>query len=284
MNAAADSDRLKKHLSEVAIPRDIFSHPQNLLKIQNYIVRQLAACGYRTTLHPFSLEGTVFNNIIGRAPDFDEKKPQFIIGAHFDAMGSTPGADDNATGVAALLETARVLSLEPAGKQIEFVAFNAEEYGISGSGFYAQELKKNKALISGMVSLEMLGYASDEPKSQQLPLFLKPFYPDVGNFIALVSDTQSRKLLDKAKVCFKKIPQLPVETLTIPMKGRVFPDVRLSDHAPFWDADYPALLITDTSFFRNPHYHTAEDRIESINLDFLTHVTNAVIQLGLSLP
>ncbi len=111
-----------------------------------------------------------------------------------------------------------------------------------------------------------------------MPLALRPFYPDVGNFLALVADSSSASLLEKGKKAFGSVPGLPVETLMVPAKGMVFPETRLSDHSSFWDAGYPALLVTDTSFFRNPHYHTAADRIDTLDLEFLAQVAEGVVR------
>ena len=280
MALSADPERIKRHLTEVSIPRDIFSDPQNLLKVQKYIEDRFTSFGFLVEKQSFELRGETFTNLIARARDFDTND-RFIIAAHFDAVPETPGADDNASGVAALLESARLLAASKAVRHIEFIAFNAEEYGMIGSSFYAKALKQNQIKISGMVSLEMVGFASDRPGSQGLPGFLKPFYPDTGNFIGLVGNTGSNHLIRKAKDAFNKVRDLPVQTITLPMNGWFLPAARLSDHSPFWDAGFPALLITDTSFFRNPHYHTPDDCVDTLNLECLTHVTDAVIQLGL---
>ena len=127
----------------------------------------------------------------------------------------------------------------------------------------------------GMLSLEMVGYASQAKGSQKMPFFLKPFYPEVGNFIGLVANTGSKLLLEKVRKIFQEVEGLPVESLILPANGWIFPDARLSDHSPFWDKGFPALLVTDTSFYRNPHYHSREDQIETLNFDFLAKVTEA---------
>lgn len=275
----ADPERIKRHLTEIAIPRDLFSDPANLLKVQSYVETQFISFGYRVNKHSFIFQNETFNNLIAHGPNFEERD-RFIIGAHFDAVPGTAGADDNASGVAALLEAARILSSHKKLSHLEFIAFNAEEYGMVGSSFYVGLLKKRKATIKGMISLEMIGYISQTHGSQNLPLFLKPFYPSVGNFISLVGDTQSQKLLKTAKAVFNALSDLPVESITLPLKGWILSEARLSDHSPFWDAGYPALLVTDTSFFRNPHYHLPSDQVHTLDLNFLTKVTDAIIQLA----
>ena len=134
-----------------------------------------------------------------------------------------------------------------------------------------------------MISLEMVGFTAKAKGTQKLPLPLRPFYPDTGDFLALVGDDVSSSLLALARSAFRKVPRLPVETLTVPLHGWLFPETRLSDHAPFWDAGYPALLVTDTSFFRNPHYHLPSDRLETLDLEFLAKVTEGIVNLARSI-
>ena len=283
-------DSLKRHLSAVACLRDPFQNPEALAKVAHYIQNQFEASGYRVEADVFELEGQKFENLIARPASFpSSSSPQFMVAAHFDAVPGTPGADDNASGVAAMLEAARLVAESNPDSPVHFAAFNLEEYGMIGSSRYVESLKKElflrkssgktKDSFNGMISLEMVGFTAHEKGSQILPLILKPFYPDTGNFLALVGDLRSAALMQKAKGAFTN-GILPVETLTVPLKGWEFPAVRLSDHSPFWDAGLPALLVTDTSFFRNPHYHTPEDRIETLNLDFLKSVTEGVVRLA----
>jgi aminopeptidase YwaD len=124
-----------------------------------------------------------------------------------------------------------------------------------------------------MISLEMIGYHDPRPGSQDIPSILKPFYPNTGDFLALVGASGCGKILKCAEASYKRVPGSKVRTLSLPGKGRLLPAVRLSDHAPFWDAGFPALLVTDTSFFRNPHYHRPSDTIETLDLDFLCRTT-----------
>lgn len=271
--------RLENHLKFLSRLRDPFLNPETLAEIESYILHSLESYGYEVTRSPVEFQGQTFYNLLARKISASQSA-RFIIAAHFDAVPGTPGADDNASGAACLLEAARCLAETPAASKLEFAAFNLEEYGLIGSSAYARHLKKSKTAIKGMVSLEMVGYTDRRKGSQQLPAVLKPFYPDTGDFIALIGDTGSKKLLETASQSFREIPNLPVQSLTVPFKGRILPATRLSDHAPFWDQGYPALLITDTSFFRNPHYHTPGDSLSTLDMDFITQVTAAVCRLA----
>lgn len=274
--------RLRRHLHILSRERNFQTTPQGLAEVQAYLAQEFLSYGYNVYEEPFIFAGETFANLIARPPHAGSES-RFILGAHFDAVPGSPGADDNASGVATLLETARVYAEVFKGESaVEFAAFNLEEYGMVGSRSYAKKLKEEKVRVTGMLSLEMVAYASEEENSQKMPLFLKPFYPSVGNFIGLVANTKSKSFLDRVEKTFKTVEGLPVESLTLPANGWVFPDARLSDHSPFWDEGFPALLVTDTSFFRNPHYHSEADRIETLNLEFLRKVTEAVICVALS--
>lgn len=275
-------DELTRHLRQISTERNFETSLQGLAKVQSYVREVFVSNGFNIEEILFSFHGRTFSNVVASL-NLDVRKPRLILGAHFDAVPQTPGADDNASGVACLLETARVYAQsERQSANVEFVAFNLEEYGMIGSRAYARELKSRSTKVDGMLSLEMVGYASQKKSSQKMPIFLKPFYPDVGNFVGLVANTQSRKLLEKVKNIFEEVSNLPTESITLPANGWAFPDARLSDHSPFWDEGFPALLVTDTSFFRNPHYHTPEDRVETLDLEFLAKVTEATIRTVLS--
>lgn len=277
---AIDLERIKSHLRFIAQPRDAFENPSGLAEVQDYLQEQLTSYGYEVQLYPFDCEGRSFANLIARKPG-GPAFPEFIVGAHFDAVPGTPGADDNASGVAAMLEIAR--HAVPLPLSVQFAAFNLEEYNMIGSTAYVRFLKENmpqeaKKRFLGMISLEMIGFTAKKKGSQQLPLFLRPFYPDTGNFLALVGDNGSSSLLKTAETAFRKAG-VPVQSLKVPLKGFEFPAVRLSDHSPFWDANFPALLVTDTSFFRNPHYHTAADTAETLDFNFLQKTAEGGLRL-----
>lgn len=276
----ASLDLLKTHLQAVSRLRDPFENSDNLAEVQAYIRNAFQFFGWKIQEDTFVYEGRKFSNIIASWP-WQNEIPEVIIGAHFDAVPGSPGADDNASGIAALLEASRLTALAKYRPNVHFIAFNLEEYGMLGSQMYLQKKKhdlkraKKEGRFHGMLSLEMVGYTSNEKGTQKMPALLRPFYPDTGNFLALVGDRGSEGLLKNVYNSFK-IKELNIEKLTVPLRGHLFPEVRLSDHSPFWDEGLPALLVTDTSFFRNPHYHLPSDALETLDLEFLKKVTEGV--------
>jgi aminopeptidase YwaD len=219
-------------------------------------------------------------NLLGRVQPQRADLPLLIVGAHYDSVPGTPGADDNASGVAALLELARwiaprLASLKPFC-QLMLAAYDLEEYGFVGSFVHSRELQRAATALRGMISLEMLGYTDQRPHSQRLPPHLIKLYPNVGDFIGVCGNEASRTLVEAVTGAMKRVPGLPVESIAVPGKGEVLPEVRLSDHSSFWDRGYPALMITDTSFMRNPHYHQPTDRPETLDYPFLAKVTAGI--------
>jgi Zn-dependent M28 family amino/carboxypeptidase len=207
----------------------------------------------------------------------------YILGAHFDTVAGTPGADDNASGVAVLLEVARLARNLTPPKPWAFIGFTLEEppafsTPAMGSRVYAQRARQQNAKILGMLCLEMVGYYSQAPDSQSLPLPLKLMgYPTTGNFIGLVSDRRSRPLLVRLEAAIKGAGRLPAVTLAVPLGGYMLPEVRLSDHASFWDEGYPAVMLTDTAFMRNPNYHGPGDVMDHLDLPAMTELTLGLV-------
>jgi Zn-dependent M28 family amino/carboxypeptidase len=204
--------------------------------------------------------------------------PLVIVGAHYDTVAGSPGADDNASAVASLLELATWIRpyLDGAGPwnaRLVLASYDLEEYGLLGSGEQARALRRQAAAVRGMIALEMLGYTDHRPGSQQLPPHLKGLYPDVANFIGVCANEASAGLLRVVVAALKGVKDLPVEFIAVPGTGELVPEVRLSDHSSFWDEGYPALMITDTSFFRNPHYHQSSDTPDKLDYPFLARVT-----------
>lgn len=198
---------------------------------------------------------------------------RIVIGAHYDSAPGTPGADDNASAVAALLELADHLGRRGPGRRpVELVAYDLEEYGFVGSRRHARDLRAAGTSVELMISLEMLGFTAP---SQGLPPFLAG-RREVGDFIGLVANEAAAGPFAVVEAACRRDPDLPVESLVLPGTGTDFPEARLSDHASFWDEGFPAMMVTDTSFLRNPHYHMPSDRPETLDYPFLARVTTAM--------
>jgi len=266
---------LKNRLVHIVGERNPWTAAKHLASVEAYIEREFAGLGLRVENDVFSYRGRSYRNIIGRAGA--RGAPLTILGAHIDCVQGSPGADDNASGVAVLLEAARRLASMKHKSELLFCAFNLEEHNMIGSSHLAKRLKADGAKITGMVSLEMLGYTDHRPGSQQYPAALRWLYPDRGDFVGVVGNWRSAALLRSFAAALKKIDGLPVETLSVFGNGFLVPQTRLSDHAPFWDAGYPALLLTDTAFMRNPHYHASSDSIETLDLDFMAKICQGVV-------
>jgi len=214
---------------------------------------------------------------LGIEKQIKKRLPPIVIGAHYDTAPGSPGADDNATGVAVLLELARDIASRPLKYPVQLVAFDMEEYGYLGSSHHAAKYKQQQESIRLMISLEMLGYCNHNPNSQSYPAGLKYFYPNSGNFIALIGTLRTVPDLINLSGKIRKSGQ-PCEWLPVPNRGLIVPDTRRSDHVPFWDNGYPAIMVTDTANMRNPHYHRGSDRIETLDLDFLAGVCQGLVE------
>ncbi|PPS45861.1 M28 family peptidase [Chroococcidiopsis sp. TS-821] len=271
-------ERLFTHLQQIVRDRDPYLATAGHFFVQQYIYQQLEKYG-PVEIFEFTVRGKTHQNLILNLPGKQHGFP-ILVGAHYDAVPGTPGADDNATGVAVLLELARIFANEPAKHPLRLVAFDLEEYGLlgnSGASEYAAYLCQQNQQLRLMISLEMLGYCDSTPGSQQYPIsLLKRLYPNCGNFIGLIGNLPTIFDLIYLSRSIRQIG-VPSEWLPVFNKGSIVPQTRLSDHAHFWDRGYPAMMITDTAMLRNPHYHKASDTIETLNLDFLAGVC-----LGLS--
>ncbi len=271
--------RLYHHLTEIVRDRDPYIASGGHFFVQQYIRQQMAQFGTVET-HSFIYKGKTHYNLILNLPAVDKfnHKPPILIAAHYDAVLGSPGADDNATGVAVLLELAREFATNPPKTPVRLVAFDLEESGLIGSQEYVKFLKETGQNLRLMLSLEMLGYCDRSANSQKYPAeVLKYFYPDRGDFIALVGNLPSIPDLVRISRNIRKLGT-KCEWLTVPNRGKIVPDIRRSDHAPFWDYNYKAMMVTDTSFLRNPHYHQISDTIETIDLDFLGGVCRGLIK------
>ena len=273
---------LTRHLTYLSVTlgdRSIY-RPGNLQAAADYVFQNFAAMGYAPRRQTFiCMKEEVANIIAG------EENPggYYILGAHFDTVAGAPGADDNASGVAVLLEVARLARNLTPPRPWAFIGFTCEEPPAfftpdMGSRVYVKRARQQKANILGMLCLEMVGYYSQAPHSQSLPLPLKLMgYPTTGNFIGLVSDRRSRPLMERLEAAIQGGCRLPAVTLAVPLGGHILPEVRLSDHANFWDEGYPAIMLTDTAFMRNPNYHGPGDVMDNLDLSAMTELTLGLV-------
>ena len=276
MDSQVDSRRLQRTLQTIVGERNPFGGQRHLAQVESFIEAELQSYGVAVESDYFSYHGKRFRNIIGEIGN-PRSNSLIILGAHFDSVEGAPGADDNGSGVAVLLESARILAQSPLSSRLLICAFNLEELNMIGSTHFARKLKAAGTAVDAMISLEMVGYADSRRGSQQYPAGLRWFYPDRGNFIGVIGNLKSLSLLRRVARLMRQVPGLAVEALAVPGKGQLMPAVRLSDHAPFWDLGCPALMITDTAFFRNPHYHRSSDTLETLSIDFMAKVCQAMI-------
>jgi Zn-dependent M28 family amino/carboxypeptidase len=238
-------------------------------------------------IQQYEAKGNLYENIYVEMRGAKTPEKILVIGAHYDTVMGTPGADDNASGIAGLLELARLLYEKRPDMTVQFVAFTLEEPPFfrsrrQGSYVYAKGLNSKGSDVEGMICLEMIGYFKDEPHSQFFPLpMFRWFYPSEGNFITLVSNFGSKGFLKRVKGGFKMGTGLPVETLT---SISLIPGVDFSDHRSFWKFGYNAIMVTDTAFYRNPQYHGPGDIAGILDYDRMTEVVlglkSAVLKLA----
>lgn len=273
---------LTSHLEYLSVQlgdRSIY-RPENLKAAEDYVFTGFERLGYQPRRQSYLYRGREVSNIIAGEV---ASGGYYILGAHLDTVAGTPGADDNASGVAVLLEVARLARGLNLPRPWTFIGFTCEEPPASftpamGSWVYAHQARRRRDRILGMFCMEMVGYYCGEPHSQNLPLSLRLLgYPTTGDFLGLVSDRRSRALMQRLKAAFKGGCRLPTVSLTVPLSGHLLPEVRLSDHANFWDLGYPAVMLTDTAFLRNPHYHGPGDVMANLDLESMTELV-----LGLS--
>ncbi|MBI4679066.1 MAG: M28 family peptidase [Elusimicrobia bacterium] len=272
------AERLERHvrvLSHVIGERSLGEY-QHIVKARDYVSSEFKSYGYEVAVQEYRTYGRAFQNLSaerpGRAPEI------VLVGAHYDSVAGTPGADDNASGVAVLLELSRRFSQASPGLTLRFAAFATEEPPFfrtsdMGSAQYAKLCRKKGENIKAMIALEMLGFYRDEKGSQTYPPLLNLFYPDAGNFIAVVGDFLSGPLVRRVGEGISSGSSMPVERAALP---RLIPGIDFSDHASFWKEGYPAVMVTDTAFYRNPNYHTATDTYEKLDYPRMAELTDGL--------
>ncbi|MBI3288920.1 MAG: M28 family peptidase [Elusimicrobia bacterium] len=283
--------RLRRHV--VALAREIGERsvysPKAQEKTKDYLVARLREAGLDPEVvdfmpeRPFDFARTVpFRNVeavFAAAPG--APKGAWVVGAHYDTAPGTPGADDNASGTAVLLEIAARLKDAPRGREVRVVFFAAEEppsFGTRdmGSLRYARSLRARGVALHGLVNLEMLGYYNPKPGSQLFPPFLRPFYPDRGEFLGAVSNLRSLGLLRELKAAWPAGSPVPLESVVLPF---VFSTVALSDQLNFWGQGDRAVMLSDTSFFRNSRYHQGDDVPDTLDYEKMAAAVEGVVSV-----
>ena len=268
------------HLSDTIGARSIFQ-PEKLQQTEKYIISFLENLDFDPVRQPYTYKGEEVANIIVTIPGKKYADEVIIIGAHYDTVANTPGADDNGSGVALLLELCRALRTYQPARTLKFIFFTLEEPPAfrtvnMGSMVYARNARKEQEKIKGMICLEMVGFYDETRGTQTYPLpFMNLIYPRTGNFIGLVSNFKSKPLLQQVKKSLTESCDLPVESLTT---VNWVPGVDLSDHSSFWKMGFPAIMITDTSFYRNPHYHRPTDTVITLNFTNMTKLLSGLMQ------
>jgi hypothetical protein len=275
-------DELQQNVRQLAAlgPREI-GRPGSLEAAAEWIESELRQRGYEVRRQEYELRGVSYRNLEVELRGASRPDEIIIVGAHYDSVPGSPGADDNASGVAGMLALARIFAKSTPAKTVRFVAFVNEEPPqfldeSMGSLVYARRSAERREKIVAMLSLESIGYYRDEHGSQQYPHPLSLFYPSRADFIAFVSNLGSRPLLQRALTAFRAQATIPSEGGALP---EALPGVSWSDQWAFWKHGWPALMITDTALFRNPHYHAPSDTPETIDYDRLTRVVDGLVEV-----
>lgn len=243
-----------------------------------YVQSALASSGYSVTPLPYAARGKRFTNLEVTIPGRRRPGQIIVVGAHYDNVPDTPGADDNASGTAVLLEVARILRDHPMDRTVKFVAFANEEPPFfftddMGSRVYAKAARQRGDSITAMLSLETLGYYSDSARSQRYPPLLGWFYPNQGDFVGFVGNIGSRALVHRAITSFRSHTQFPSQASAAPTQ---IPGISWSDQWSFWQEGYDAIMITDTAPFRNDNYHLETDRANTLDYAKMARVAHGV--------
>jgi len=277
-------EMLQRHVDRLAGligPRHL-GVPKAYKAAAELVERELADAGYSPQRQTYLVGGREVANIVAELPGGKRADEVVVVGAHYDTVWSTPGADDNASAVAVLIEVARLMRhLKPA-RTVRFVGFACEEpphfhTGDMGSQFHARQCRAARERVHGMLCLEMVGYFTSEPNSQTIPPGIPRVFhsllPRRGDFLAAVGNLRSWRLLWQFRRGFKRAVKFPLWSLALPESIH---EIRLSDNSSFWDQGYPALMVTDTSFLRNPHYHQATDTPDTLDYERMAEVTVGV--------
>lgn len=275
--------RLRKHVETLAIQigeRSIGNYA-GMLKAIAYIEHEFSGMNLEVERQNIEYDGKVMPNLIVEIKGKKRPDEIVVVGGHYDTVNNTPGADDNATGVAAMLELARAFARRQPDRTIRFIAFANEEHpggtwDQMGSYAYAKRCRERNENVVGMLSLEMLGVYSDEPGSQHYPSPFNLFYPTVANFLAFVGNSQGRSFVRRCVATFRRHAKLASEGVAAPSFVK---DAGRSDHWSFWQHGYDGVMVTDTSNFRYPLYHTPKDTVDRLDFTRMTLAVDGIMHV-----
>jgi hypothetical protein len=278
---AAELRQHVAHLAETIGERNVLRRPRELAQAADYLAAELAGSGYEVSRQAYDVSGVPCHNIEAEQPGTTRPGEIVVIGAHYDSVPGTPGANDNGSGVAAMLALARRFSGQKSDRTLRFVAFVNEEppyfqTDAMGSRVYARRCRQRAENVTAMLSLETIGCYSDAPGSQKYPPPIGMLYPSTGNFIAFVGDTRSAELVRQVVTAFREHESFSAEGAALPDH---IPGVGFSDHWSFWQEGYPAVMVTDTAMFRYPHYHEPSDTTEKIDFERMARVVRGLAKV-----
>ncbi|MDD5634074.1 MAG: M20/M25/M40 family metallo-hydrolase, partial [Candidatus Omnitrophica bacterium] len=272
-------ERLKKHVYKLAheIGERNIRNYSRLNEAADYITDQFRSLDYKVDFQVYRIRDKYFKNIIVTKDGNKRPDEIIILGAHYDSKNN-PGADDNASAIAGLLEIARALKDTKTDRTIKFIAFTNEEPPFfkkkhMGSMIYTKAAVKNRDNIKGAVILEMIGYFSNKPRSQRHPLGFSFSYPTIGNFIGAMGGSKSKRILKYIVWSFRRATKFPIEWMVVP---RLVLGVGMSDDWAFWKTGFPVVMITDTAYFRNPNYHKRSDTYDTLNYENMSQVVKGI--------
>lgn len=278
---AAELRRHVDHMATQIGERNVTRRPRALAQAADYLESEWTKAGYKPQRQEYDVSGTRCCNLDVELRGASRPDEIVIIGAHYDSAPGTPGANDNGTGIAAVLALAQRFSQRAPGRTLRWVAFVNEEPPYfqteqMGARVYARRCRQRGERVTAMLSLETIGYYSDAADSQKYPLPFSLFYPATGNFIGFVGNTASGDLVRQVVGTFRQHEPFPSEGGALP---ELIPGVGFSDHWSFWQEKYPALMVTDTAMFRYPQYHEAEDTVDKVDFGRLARVVRGLDQV-----
>ncbi|MDQ7787098.1 MAG: M28 family peptidase [Thermodesulfovibrionales bacterium] len=281
-----NEENLRTYVKAIEGLRHGWENTAALEKRADFIHDTFRSFGLMVENQEVPFHGRTFRNIIATFEGNIQEKEWLLLGAHYDAAQGSPGADDNASGIAVLLEAARIACKQKLNNTVQFVAFTLEEPQpetisfLIGSDHFARETKKAGRKYQAVFILESVGYTDHTEGSQIVPVLVRAKVPNTGNFLGIIANSRSEKALHSFIAhANMHVPDLVLVPYKVPLSGYIIPETRFSDHASFWKHGYPSLMLTDTAMFRNPHYHTRHDKFETLDFAFMVRVTKAVVSV-----